>query len=177
MTSIPDLKRSVAATRALFDAAACSCALVDEDGETLRFAAADGVGAADIVGVEMPVSRGIAGWAVISGQPIAVREVAADARFARDVAESTNYVPTTILAAPLFDDDGEALGVLSVLDPRVDQASDWTLAVLGTVATMVAQLVSAGPRDGAPDLEDLGRRVLELTDAHRAEHGREGAHR
>jgi signal transduction protein with GAF and PtsI domain len=167
MTVEPDLSRSVAAVRALFDAAACSCALVDPDGETLRFAAADGAGADGIVGVEMPVSRGIAGWAVISGQPIAVSEVANDARFARDVAEATSYVPTTILAAPMFDDDGETLGVLSVLDPRVDQASDWTLAVLGTLASQVALLVSAGPRDDVPRLEELGRRVLELTEGFR----------
>ena len=162
MTSTPDLTRSVAAVRALFDAAACSCAVVEADGETLRFTAADGVGAADIVGVQMPVSRGIAGWAVISGQPLAVRDVVSDARFARDVAEATRYVPTTILAAPMFDDAGEALGVVSVLDPRVDQASDWTLAVLGTLAAQIALLVTAGPRTAAPRMEEFGRQVLEL---------------
>jgi GAF domain-containing protein len=133
----------------------------------LRFAAADGEGSADIVGVEMPASRGIAGWAVMSGQPISVRDVAADARFARDVAEATNYVPTTILAAPMFDDDGETIGVLSVLDPRVSQSSDWTLAVLGTLASQVALLVSAGPRAAVSPLEELGRRVLELAEGHR----------
>jgi signal transduction protein with GAF and PtsI domain len=167
MTANPDLTRSVAAVRALFDAAACSCALVAEDGETLRFAAADGEGAAGIVGVEMPASRGIAGWAVMSGQAIAVSDVGNDARFARDVAEATSYVPTTILAAPMFDDEGETLGVVSVLDPRIDQASDWTLAVLGTLASQIALLVGAGPREGTPRLEELGRRVLELTEGYR----------
>ena len=98
-----DLTPSVAAVRALFGAAACSCALVDPDGATLTFVAADGAGAAEIVGVELPVGRGIAGWAVMSGQPIAVRDVRADPRFARDVAESTHYVPECILAAPMFD--------------------------------------------------------------------------
>ena len=182
MTSNLGLSRSVQGVRTLFGAAACSCALVDEDGERLRFAAADGAGADDIVGVEMPVSRGIAGWAVMSGQPIAVRDVAADARFARDVAESTHYVPTSILAAPMFDDDGEVVGVLSLLDPSVDEASDWTLAVLGTVATLVAQQVTAArvqsPADG--DLAELGRRVLELARDHDGDPGgggREGGRR
>ena len=112
-----DLTPSVAAVRALFGAAACSCALVDPDGATLTFVAADGAGAAEIVGVSLPVSRGIAGWAVMSGQPIAARDVRADPRFARDVAESTQYVPESIMAAPMFDRDGETLGVVSVLDP------------------------------------------------------------
>jgi GAF domain-containing protein len=97
----------------------------------------------------------------MSGQPIAVRDVETDARFARDVAESTHYVPTSILAAPLFDEEGEAAGVLSVLDPRVDQSADWTLTVLGTLAALVGLLVEGGEGDAVDDrLAMLGRRVL-----------------
>ena len=102
----PALGRSVRGRTRLFAAAACSVALVDEDGETLRFVASDGAGAEEIVGVTIPVVAGIAGWAAMSGQPIAVRDVQTDARFARDVAESTNYVPSAILAAPMMTADG-----------------------------------------------------------------------
>ncbi|MEO5853673.1 MAG: GAF domain-containing protein [Nocardioides sp.] len=172
MAPDPDLTASVAAVRALFGAAACSCALVDAQGSSLTYVAADGEGAAEIVGVVLPVGRGIAGWAVMSGQPIAVRDVRADPRFARDVAEATHYVPTSLLAAPLFDDEGEALGVLSVLDPGVEESSEWTLAVLGTLASQVAALVCAVRRAPAAAqtsrLEALARRVLEATqDYHR----------
>ena len=124
MAADPDLTASVAAVRALFGAAACSCALVDEEGSSLTYVAADGEGAREILGVVLPVGRGIAGWAVMSGQPIAVRDVTADPRFARDVAEATHYVPISILAAPLFDDAGDALGVLSVLDSTVNESSE-----------------------------------------------------
>lgn len=157
------LKRSVVAVRALFSASACSCALVDDDESTLTFVAADGEGADKIVGVQLPISRGIAGWAVMSGQPIAVRDVASDARFARDVAEQTEYVPTSVLAAPMFDSAGEALGVLEVLDPGVDEASDWLLAVLGTLASAAAGLVEmsrSGGASGDTALESLARQVL-----------------
>lgn len=170
MPAEPELNASLAAVRALFGAAACSCALVDEDGSALTFVAADGVGAEAIIGVDLPIGRGIAGWAVMSGQPIAVRDVAVDPRFARDVAESTDYVPRSILAAPLFDDAGEVLGVIEVLDPSVDQAADWTLAVLGTLAAQVARihLLSGAQRLPAPseELAALGRRVLELVKEH-----------
>src|SRR5262245_12394486 len=115
------LRASVAATRSLFAAAACSIAVVDDEGEVLEFVASDGAGASEIVGVTIPVGRGIAGWAAMSGQPIAVRDVQSDARFARDVAESTQYVPSSIMAAPLVGPDGEVVGVTSVLDPSVDQ--------------------------------------------------------
>ena len=156
----PSLTPAVAAIRALFDAAACSVALVDEAGATLIYVAADGAGAAEIVGVELPVTRGIAGWTVMSGQPIAVRDVATDARFARDVAELTHYVPRSLLAAPVFDAAGDVTGVVSVLDARVDQAGDWTLAVLGTVASLVGLLASGSDRTAEDRLSALGRKVL-----------------
>ncbi len=178
MTSAPDvdvaLGRCVEATRALFGAAACSIALVDDDGATLKFVAADGAGADEIVGVTIPVSRGIAGWAAMSGQPIAVRDVRADPRFARDVAESTHYVPTAIYAAPMLDAEGEVLGVASVLDPVVDETSDWTLNVLGTIAGLMALVTtaSAGADPSAQPLARLGSDVLRLVASWQAEPGR-----
>lgn len=184
MTTTPgadaSLGRCVEATRALFSAAACSIALVDDDGSTLEFVASDGEGADAIVGVTIPVSRGIAGWAAMSGQPIAVRDVQADARFARDVAEATHYVPTAIYAAPMLDLHGEVLGVLSVLDPVVDESSDWTLNVLGTIAGLIALVTTASAETaGAPaaaqPLAQLGSEVLRLVASWQAgETGRPG---
>lgn len=137
-----ELRAVVAAVRRTFDAAACSFAQVEPDGATLRFVAADGAGAEAIVGVTMPVSRGIAGWVAMAGQPIQVGDVAADTRFARDVAESTDYVPTTILAAPVVDASGETAGVIEVLDPAAgSRETGRDLAVLGLVATQLASVV------------------------------------
>ena len=145
----PALTGAVTAIRELFSAAATSFARTTEDGEHLVFVAADGAGADRIVGVELPVGRGIAGFAAMSGQSIAVADVQRDPRFARDVAESTEYVPRTILAAPVFA-DGDVAGVLSVLDPAVDASSGWTLSVLGTLGTLVAALMQAPPPEPAP---------------------------
>ncbi|MBB6629337.1 GAF domain-containing protein [Nocardioides sp. KIGAM211] len=166
----PDLAPTLAAVRALFGAAACSCALVDGEGSSLTFVAADGAGAAEIVGVDMPVGRGIAGWAAMSGQPIAVRDVASDARFNRDVAESTAYVPTSVLAAPVYDAEGEVIGVVSVLDPTVDQATDWVLTVLGTLAVPLAGLVRLGAAEARAEarLTELGRTVLAAVESYGA---------
>lgn len=154
--------------RSLFSAAACSVALVDDVGESLVFVAASGAGAAEIIGVSMPVGRGIAGWAASSGQSVAVRDVQRDPRFARDVAEPTGYLPEAIFAAPLVDPDGEVLGVMSVLDPDVEEATDRTLAILGTFSAVTALLV---PEPGAPqasealdgsDLTQIGEAVVRL---------------
>lgn len=101
--------------RRLFGAQACSLALLSEDGDELVYTTASGVGATGVTGLRLPVTRGIAGWVVQSGQPVAVSEVRTDPRFAPDVAGSTGYVPEAILAAPVVSQD-EVLGVLSVLD-------------------------------------------------------------
>jgi signal transduction protein with GAF and PtsI domain len=160
------LSRSVAAVRELFDAAACSCALATEDGSALTFAAADGVGAAEVMGVEVPVGRGLVGWAAMSGQPVGVRDVQTDARFARDIAESTGYVPTAVFAAPFFDDGGEVLGVLEILDPGIDVSGDWPLAVLGTLASQLSAVISgSGASEADRRFAALGRRVAALVEA------------
>lgn len=137
-----ELTKSVASIRALFGAAACSCALVQPGGADLRFVAADGKGAAAIIDVRLPVGRGIAGWVVMSGQPITVSDVNRDARFARDVAESTDYVPRSIMAAPLIDEAGEITGVIEVLDPAgTGGHSGRELDVLSLLATQTAAVV------------------------------------
>lgn len=145
------LQDCVSATRGLFDAAACSCAVVTED-DLLEYVAADGAGAREIIGVRIPTTRGIAGWAATSGQLLGVRDVRADPRFAQDVAEATHYVPTSIVAAPVYAASGEVRGVLQVLDPAASVADGWGLDVLGTLAGHVGALLAAceAPEEGHP---------------------------
>jgi GAF domain-containing protein len=111
-----ELLRSItSAAKDLFNAAACSLALLDEAQENLVFEVASGAGAEDVVGMRVPVNRGIAGWVVTSGQPIAIADVRRDPRFASEVAESTGYVPRSIVAMPL-QTEREMLGAIEVLD-------------------------------------------------------------
>lgn len=102
-----------AATRERLGAAACSVALLH--GAELEFRAADGIGTREVVGLRIPVGRGIAGWVVASGQTVAIADAHRDARFDRDTAQQTGYLPTSILATPIEGDDGP-IGVLEILD-------------------------------------------------------------
>jgi GAF domain-containing protein len=111
------LQAIVETARLVFDAAACSIALLDEDEEELEFRVAAGTGAEAIVGLRIPADRGIAGWAVVAGQPIAIDDVRQDPRFAADVAEKTGYVPISIMAMPL-ESEQRTFGVIEVLDRR-----------------------------------------------------------
>ncbi len=153
----PELLDSLAATgAAMFGAPACSLALLDEATDELVFVAASGPSADAIVGVRLPVSRGIAGWAMASGEAIAVGNVSADPRFARDVAELAGYIPRSILAAPLETDRG-TLGVVEVLDARGGgPASSEDLQLLSMFAGQAALSI-----EGARAFSDLGRVLLD----------------
>ncbi len=111
------LQAIVETARLVFDAAACSIALLDEQEEELEFRVAAGEGSDMTVGLRIPADRGIAGWAVVSGQPIAIDDVRQDPRFAADVAETTGYVPRAIMAMPL-ESERTTFGVIEVLDRR-----------------------------------------------------------
>ena len=80
----------------------------------------------------------------ILGQPLIIENVAEDPRFARDVAESTKYVPTTLMATPVICDE-EAIGVLEVLDPGPSPRSALTqlelLSLFGLQAAAALRLV------------------------------------
>ena len=134
-----ELLRSLTETaRRLFGAAACSLALLTEDESELVYTVAAGQGAAGVTGMRIPASRGIAGWVVQSGQPIAISDVASDPRFAREQAEQTGYIPQAILAVPV-ETPARLLGVISLLDrdPRRPGAEQ-DMALLSLFADQAA---------------------------------------
>ena len=154
LASITDLGRCA------FGAAACSLALLEPDEEHLVFQVASGAGADEVVGMRLPVSRGIAGWVVSSGQPIAVSDVRADPRFAVDVAESTGYLPRVILAAPMSA-GGEPLGVVEVLDPQPGAAARLDLLTsLAVHAALVVGAAELAPAAVRPDPQCLLRELV-----------------
>jgi GAF domain-containing protein len=110
------LQSIVDVARAIFGARASSIFLLDEDTEELVFEAVSGEGEGTLIGMRLPASAGIAGWVLVTRQPIAVDDLASDERFSHSAAESTGYVPNAMMAVPLLHED-DALGVLSVLDP------------------------------------------------------------
>src|SRR5690348_9697682 len=113
------LRSVVEVARAIFGAKASSIFLLDEASDELVFEAVAGEGAATLVGRRFPSSTGIAGWVLVTQQPLVVENVADDPRFGREVAESTGFVPKGLMAVPLLHDE-RALGVLEVLERRED---------------------------------------------------------
>jgi GAF domain-containing protein len=111
------LQTIVEATVTLFDAEASSIALFERDPDRLEFRVAAGPQGQGAIGLSVPPSRGIVGYVFSTGQALALSDVMRDPRFDRATAERTGYVPRSIAAVPLIDDE-QTVGVLQVLDKR-----------------------------------------------------------
>jgi GAF domain-containing protein len=132
------LQSIVSVARAIFKAKASSILLLDEDADELVFEAAADEASESLIGRRFPSSTGIAGFVLVSRQPLVIEDVLTDPRFSRETAESTGFVPNGLMAVPLLHEE-RALGVLEVLDRPQD--SRFTLAemeLLGLFANQAA---------------------------------------
>lgn len=138
------LQSIVEVARSVFAAAAASVFLLDEETGELVFEAVAGEGEDELVGTSFPSGTGLAGWVAMSGQALLVDNVAENPQFARDAAESTGYVPRSIMAAPLIR-NGDCIGVLEVLDrgsrPRGDLSDVDLIGMLATEVAMGLELL------------------------------------
>ena len=167
------LRSTVEVARAIFHAKAASVFLLDEEADELVFEAIAGEGAERLIGTRFPSSTGVAGWVLVTRQPLVVDDLTKDPRFAREAAESTGYLPRGLMAVPLLTEDS-ALGVLEVLDRP--QGSPFSLAemdLLGLFANQAAialDLLQRARRaqsalEGAGELAALARFAARLEDA------------
>jgi GAF domain-containing protein len=157
------LRSIVEATVTLFQANAASIALYDPAANRLVFRVAAGEQGAGVLGLSIPTDQGLAGYVFSTGQAIAISDVANDARFGRAFAERTGYVPTSIVAVPLVDEEG-TIGVLQVLDKRDSSAfSLRDVELAGVFARQAAIAISASrvERDTASLLGAVARRMAD----------------
>jgi len=149
------LQSIVDVARAIFGAEASSIFLLDRDTDELVFEAVSGQGEGDLVGMRIPSSTGIAGWVLVTGQPIVIDDLQQDPRFARQAAEQTGYVPKALMAVPLV--NGETtLGVLQVLDRARDRA--------GSIGEIDLLILFANQAAIGLDLLQTARRARSVAD-------------
>jgi GAF domain-containing protein len=132
------LRSIVEVARAIFGAQRASIFLLDEAGGELVFEAIAGETEQGLVGTRIPADTGIAGWTLVTRQPLVIEDLTQDPRHAREVAEGTGYVPKGIMSVPLLVDE-RALGVLQVLDrPQRPGFSLQEMDLLGLFASQAA---------------------------------------
>jgi GAF domain-containing protein len=132
------LQATVEVARAIFGAKAASVFLLDEDADELVFEAVSGEGEGELIGMRFPAGNGIAGWVLTTRQPLVVDDLSSDTRWSRTQAESTGYVPKSMMSVPLLVDE-RALGVLQVLDrPPESRVKLREVDLLGLFANQAA---------------------------------------
>ena len=134
------LRSIVEVARAIFTAQRSSIFLLDEESDEHVFEAVAGDADQGLIGTRLPSSTGIAGWTLVTRQPLVIEDLKEDPRHAREVAEETGYVPKGIMSVPLLVDE-RALGVLQVLDRP--QRPGFTLQEMDLLALFAGQAAIA----------------------------------
>jgi GAF domain-containing protein len=166
------LRSIVEVARAIFSAQRSSIFLLDEEADELVFEAVAGQSEQGLVGTRIPSSTGIAGWTLVTRQPLVIEDLTQDPRHSKDVAEQTGYVPKGIMSVPLLVEE-RALGVLQVLDrPARPGFSLQEMDLLGLFASQAAialDLLQRSRRaqralEGAGDVAVVARLASALDD-------------
>jgi GAF domain-containing protein len=133
------LQATVDTARGIFAARASSVFLYDEETDELVFEAVSGEGAEELLGQRIPSSTGIAGWVLVTRQPLVLEDVTEDPRWGgREISELTGYVPKGLMAVPLLHEE-DPVGVLNVLDrPQQERFSLAEMELLGLFANQAA---------------------------------------
>jgi Nif-specific regulatory protein len=99
--------------RRLFEAEACSIAVIDESANQLAFAFS--AGGAEVGSFRMALGQGIVGCVAQTGEGIICRDSSEDPRFFAGVDHETGYQTKSLMCAPLRQ-RGELIGAIEVLN-------------------------------------------------------------
>lgn len=139
------LSELVHAARAALGAEACSITLLDPQINALRFFAVSGQGEGELEGTALPPDRGLAYWGLRTAMPLAVRDLddqtsPNSSEFNRGFAESTGFVPQSILVAPV-NSASSPVGVLQALDFGAMAANQDPLETLERFAGLAGAII------------------------------------
>lgn len=118
----------------------------DGDDGDLRFLAAIGKVADQLIDLKVPAGKGVAGFVFSSGQPMTISDVDAEDAFYAEVDRKTGYSTQTLLATPLRH-KGEMIGVLEYVnrigEPPFEPFTSKEMDLAAIFAEAVASLVNA----------------------------------
>ncbi len=100
--------------RDLVSADRCTVWLVDRKAEKIWSKVAHGVDR-----IEIPLSKGIAGYVADTGEHLVINDAYKDDRFDQQVDKATGYHTRNILALPIEDSKGEIIGVYQAINKMV----------------------------------------------------------
>lgn len=111
------IRNLLEASAASLDSDEASVLIRDGSEGDLKFLTAIGSVAEKLMDMKIPAGKGIAGFVMSSGQPMAVADAGEEQSFYAEVDKTTGYSTQTILATPLRH-EGEVVGVLEYVNRR-----------------------------------------------------------
>jgi signal transduction protein with GAF and PtsI domain len=132
----------------------------------LRFLAATGEVAAKLMNLKIPAGKGIAGFVMSSGQPMAVSDVGEEETFYAEVDKETGYSTEMILATPLRHNE-EIIGVLEYINrPGRPPHEPFTPDEMDKAAHFAEAIASlANAYESAKLFRDLGEKIVGTEEA------------
>ena len=97
--------------RDLVSADRCTVWLVDKKAEKIWTRVAHGIDR-----IEIPLSKGIAGYVAATSEHLVINDAYGDERFDQQVDIATGYHTRNILALPIMDSNGETIGVYQAIN-------------------------------------------------------------
>ena len=155
------IKKLLETSAANLDSDEASVLIRDGSQGDLRFLAAIGEVADRLLEMKIPAGKGIAGFVLMSGQPMAVSDVGEEETFYAEVDRATGYSTHTILATPLRY-NGDVIGVLEYVNRRGEPPyKPFTSEEMDQAAVYADAIASlAGAHEASKLLRDLSEMVL-----------------
>jgi signal transduction histidine kinase len=129
----------------LVDAESGSILLADPDTQHLVFRHSLGNCPAP-QGAAIPWDQGIAGEVYQSGRVILIQNAQEDPRHCQSIDKATGHITRDLLALPLKRWEGEAIGVLEVLNKRESQLNEDDIEILTIVSAIAATAIEQARR-------------------------------
>ena len=104
--------------KALTSADRCSVWVISDDRKKIWTKVAHGIDA-----LELPVSSGIVGSSISSGERVIIDDVYADVRFNHEVDKKTGYRTKSMMVIPMYDYNDTIIGAFQVINHHGDNAT------------------------------------------------------
>jgi len=139
--ALPLLDRTMDLVTEIAPSEAGSLMLLSPDKQMLRFSVAKGAAAGNLLGVEIPVGQGIAGWVAKTGIPLIVNNVEAEPKWKREIAEKASFPTQRILCVPLKS-RAEVIGVIELINKvRDEDYNDDDLEIIELLGAHLSTLI------------------------------------
>ncbi len=115
-----------------------SLLLLDEKSQKLRFEIAVGEASEKLLGKELPLDEGVAGWVARSGRAELISNVREDKRFCSRFDNEANFQTRSIVCVPLIN-KGKVLGVIELVN-KIEEGrfSEFDMRLLKMIADFTA---------------------------------------